>query len=107
MGFMKDWLVRSFPQRPVLSVLGVGVLASGAMQLVPYRVSNPSTSHEPWDSPRTRQPAVAACFDCHGNKTNTYWWEDIAPGSWWLTKHVNDGRARLNFSECNRRGGGG
>ena len=105
---MKGWFVRIFRQRPVLSVLGVLVLAFGLVQLVPYRVSNPSTSHEPpWDSPRTRQLTVAACFDCHRNKTNTYWWEDIAPVSWWITKHVNGGRARLNLSQCTGHGGEG
>jgi heme-binding protein len=105
---VKDRLVRTFRQRPVLSGLGVLVLAFAIIQLVPYRVHNPSASHEPpWDSPRTRRLAVVACFDCHSNRTNTYWWEDIAPVSWWITKHVNDGRARLNLSECTGRGGEG
>ena len=85
----------------VLSTVGVVVLAFGIMQLVPYRVTNPSRNQEPaWDSPRTRELARVACFDCHSNSTHTYWWEDIAPVSWWITKHVNDGRAALNFSEC-------
>ena len=54
----------------------------------------------------TRQLAVAACYDCHSNETNTTWWEDIAPLSWWITNHVKEGRAALNFSEWGTGGEG-
>lgn len=87
----------------VVGGLGVFVLLFVAIQFVPYRVTNPSVNHEPtWDSPATRTLAVAACFDCHSNETSTYWWEDIAPLSWWITNHVEEGRNALNFSECTR-----
>jgi hypothetical protein len=93
-------------KRGVLITLGVVVLVFGLLQLVPYRVTNPSTKHEPpWDSAQTRTLAKAACFDCHSNETETYWWEDIAPVSWWITNHVKDGRAALNLSECTGKGG--
>jgi hypothetical protein len=83
------------------------VVVVGGLQLVPYRVTNPSARNEPtWDSPRTRRLAVAACFDCHSNETTTYWWQDVAPLSWWITNHVDEGRAALNFSECTQRSGG-
>ena len=91
----------------VLSIVGVLVLAFAIIQLVPFRVSNSPVKHEPnWDSTRTRGLAKAACFDCHSNQTNTYWWEDIAPISWWINNHVEEGRAALNFSECTPSGGG-
>ena len=54
--------------------------------------------------PADRKLAVAACYDCHSNETATYWWEDVAPLSWWITNHVKDGRAALNFSECTKSG---
>jgi hypothetical protein len=76
------------------------------IQLVPYRVSNPSARDEPnWDSPRTRELAVAACYDCHSNAVHTPWYGRIAPVSWWITNHVDNGRSALNFSEW--RGGRG
>jgi Haem-binding domain len=85
----------------VLVIAGIVVLGFGLIQLVPYRVDNPPVKQEPaWDSPQTRKLAVAACYDCHSNETATYWWEDIAPVSWWITNHVKDGRKALNFSEC-------
>ena len=63
-------------------------------------MTNPAVVAEPkWDSPRTRQLAVAACYNCHSNETRTLWWEDVAPVSWWITNHVKEGRDKLNFSE--------
>lgn len=97
---MKPWL------RRILIALSIGIIAFVVIQFVPYRVTNPAVQHEPkWDSPRTRQLAVAACFDCHSNETKTAGWEDIAPLSWWITNHVKDGRAKLNFSEWGTNGG--
>jgi mono/diheme cytochrome c family protein len=87
--------------------LAIGVVGFVLIQFVPYRVSNPPVGQEPnWDSPRTRQLAVAACFDCHSNETHTTWWEDVAPLSWWITNHVKEGRAALNFSEWGSHPGG-
>ena len=95
---MRKWLLIG-----LLTALGAFLL----LQLVPYRVTNPAVVQEPkWDSPRTRQLAVAACFDCHSNESRTTWWEDIAPLSWWITNHVKEGRAALNFSEWGTAGHG-
>ena len=78
------------------------------MQLIPYRISNPSARSEPtWDSSRTRELAVSACFDCHSNEVRTPWYGKIAPISWWLTNHVNEGRAALNFSDWHGSSGEG
>jgi hypothetical protein len=92
--------------RVVLAVGIVAIVVFGLIQLVPYRVDNPPVKQEPtWNSAATRQLAVAACYDCHSNETHTYKWEDVAPVSWWITNHVKDGRAALNFSECTKGGG--
>ncbi len=40
----------------------------------------------------------AACYDCHSYETRYPWYSDIAPVSWWLKHHVNEGRHHLNFS---------
>jgi hypothetical protein len=86
----------------MIAVLGLFVVF-GLMQLVPYRVSNPPVTGEPhWDSPQTRALVVAACYDCHSYQTRTPWYGKVAPISWWLTNHVDKGRAALNFSEWNR-----
>ena len=41
----------------------------------------------------------AACYDCHSNETVWPWYAHVAPSSWFLTKHVNEGRRHLNFSD--------
>lgn len=56
-----------------------------------------------WSGTRTR--AVAACFDCHSNETKVLAFERVAPLSWWITGHVDDGRAALNFSDFSRHHG--
>lgn len=40
-----------------------------------------------------------ACFDCHSHQTQWPWYSSVAPVSWFVINHVNDGRKHLNFSE--------
>ncbi|HSN29447.1 MAG TPA: heme-binding domain-containing protein [Kofleriaceae bacterium] len=87
-------------------ILGIAALAlAGALvvaQLVPYGRdhSNPPVATEPhWDSPATRLLAQRACFDCHSNETHWPWYSHVAPSSWLLQNHVDEGREVLNFSE--------
>ena len=39
-----------------------------------------------------------SCFDCHSNETVWPWYSQIAPFSWVISTHVNNGRKALNFS---------
>lgn len=84
--------------------MGLGVFV--VLQLVPYRVDNPSTRDEPaWDSPRTRELAVDACYSCHSNETKVAPFEQVAPIHWYIANHVKEGRAALNFSEWHTAAG--
>ncbi len=40
-----------------------------------------------------------SCADCHSNTTKYPWYSEIAPFSWYLAQHVNEGKEHLNFSE--------
>lgn len=40
-----------------------------------------------------------ACYDCHSDETKWPWYSHVAPVSWWLVEHVNDGRKHLDFSK--------
>ena len=40
-----------------------------------------------------------SCFDCHSNQVQFPWYSMLAPSSWLLADHINDGKSRLNFSE--------
>mgnify|MGYP000221105032 FL=1 len=42
-----------------------------------------------------------SCYDCHSNDTNWPWYSSIAPVSWSVSSHVEDGRQWLNFSIWN------
>lgn len=39
-----------------------------------------------------------ACYDCHSNETVYPWYSNIAPFSWVVSNHINEGRKALNFS---------
>jgi hypothetical protein len=39
-----------------------------------------------------------ACYDCHSYETRKPWYAAVAPVSWLLADHVNEGREHLNFS---------
>jgi hypothetical protein len=39
-----------------------------------------------------------ACYDCHSHTSEYPWYSNIAPVSWWLRDHINEGRSHLNFS---------
>lgn len=40
-----------------------------------------------------------ACYDCHSNETKYPTYSSIAPISWTIKDHINEGRKHLNFSE--------
>jgi len=40
-----------------------------------------------------------SCFDCHSNQVTYPWYSNVAPVSWVVKKHINEGRDELNFSE--------
>jgi mono/diheme cytochrome c family protein len=97
-GGPRSWLARPVT-RIVLALVGAFLL----IQLVPLRVQNHAVASEPsWDSAQTRALAVAACFDCHSNQTRIIWYEKVAPISWWIKNHVDEGRSALNYSACGR-----
>lgn len=86
----------------ILAVLGAALVLFLVIQLIPYgrNHDNPPAVSEPaWDSLQTEQLARQACFDCHSNATAWPWYSNVAPMSWMLQRHVDEGRAELNFSE--------
>jgi hypothetical protein len=89
---VKRWIVR---------VVVAGAIVFVALQFVPLgRVRNPPvTDDAPWPSAEARSIAVAACYDCHSNEARVEWFDKIAPASWLVASHVDEGRDRVNFSE--------
>jgi hypothetical protein len=85
----------------VLKLAGGGLVGIFILiQFIPVSHDNPEVTQEvQWVSTETRALAQSACFDCHSNETIWPWYSYVAPASWFLIHHVEDGRRRLNFSE--------
>ena len=45
------------------------------------------------------QVLLRACGNCHSNHTDWPWYSHVAPVSWWIARHVREGREKLDFSE--------
>lgn len=82
-------------------------VAFAGIQFVRPNYSNPpvseanrleSTTQVPDD---VKQIFARACNDCHTNETRWPWYSNIAPLSWSIVNHVDEGRRHLNFSEWN------
>lgn len=75
-----------------------------AIQLIPIDRTNPPVKKEQnfvdvFNTP----PKIAimlknACYDCHSNETVYPNYAYVAPVSWSVKHHVNEGREHLNFS---------
>jgi hypothetical protein len=39
-----------------------------------------------------------SCYDCHSNRTRYPWYGNVAPFSWLMNRHIEEGKAHLNFS---------
>jgi cytochrome c551/c552 len=53
-------------------------------------------------SPQVASIIDRSCGDCHSNKTRWPWYSKVAPVSWFVIDHVNEGRRHLNFSDWGR-----
>jgi hypothetical protein len=86
--------------RLVLRWVGLGILLLLlALQLATVERTNPPVGLEV-DAPAEVHAVLRkACYDCHSHETRWPWYSRVAPLSWWLASHVEDGRGDLNFSE--------
>lgn len=86
-----------------------GVLAAALIvaQFIRPELTNPpadpSASFEAVAKPPHGTAAAIgrACRDCHSNQTTWPWYSRISPVSWLIAGDVNEGRAKLNFSQWN------
>jgi hypothetical protein len=103
--------MRSRLKRLLLFLVGALAIILIGIQFVPFGrpAPCPPTVREPrWDSPRTRELAVRACYDCHSNESRYPWYSYVAPVSWLVNKDIVEARGQVNFSEWDRvqRGAG-
>ena len=95
--------------RRVLKIVAIllVVLVLGIQAIRPARTNPPIDESQTINAKTQMTSDVTAifdrsCRDCHTNKTVWPWYTNVAPVSWWLSNHVNDGRRSLNMSEWGR-----
>ena len=54
---------------------------------------------EPFRGTEGGKALARACGNCHSNQTNLPWYGHVMPISWWIKRHVREGRQALNFSD--------
>lgn len=74
-------------------------LALIGIQFVHVERTNPPVNAELKAPPEIKTVLRNSCYDCHSNETKWPWYSYVAPVSWLITDHVNEGRRHLNFSE--------
>lgn len=86
----------------VSSVAIAFVAVFAVIQAVPYgrsHTNGPVTGEPQWSSPQTRALMVRACFGCHSNEVMYPSYANVAPISWAVQNHVDEGRSKVNYSE--------
>lgn len=85
----------------MIQKIGLGIIVVLIiMQLFTIDQSNPVES-DPLviADAQARQIFKDACADCHSNQTVWPWYSNIAPFSWMIADHVEEGRREMNISE--------
>ena len=95
------------PSRITRVVLVLVVLGAAAQFIRPAR-TNPPVDRAQTIEAVAQVPAHLApvlrrsCYACHSNETPWPWYSEVVPMSWGVANHVNEGRAKMNFSEWGR-----
>ena len=71
-----------------------------AIQFIPLKKTNPPVNEAIalHSDKKVMQILKRSCYDCHSNETKWSIYSDIAPLSFGVMSHVEDGRNALNFS---------
>jgi mono/diheme cytochrome c family protein len=93
--------------KSILKIIFFGLLTIFiVIQFLPMgknHTNSPVVKEPQWDRPETRATFMRACADCHSNETKWPWYSNIAPVSWAIQDHVDEGREHLNVSEWGMR----
>jgi len=89
--------MRSFA-KAITAIIGIAFLG------ISLRLASPEISNPPVTSDFTGPDSIAvifkhACYDCHSNETKLAWFDKVAPVSWLVASHVEEGRKHLNLSK--------
>jgi len=79
-----------------------GIIVLIGIQFIDAKKTNPPITGEIEAPPIIMDIIKKSCYDCHSNRTNWPLYAYIAPISWFVVDHVNEGREKLNFTEWNK-----
>lgn len=86
-------------------ILLYGIIIFLSFQFIQIDKGNPSVNKKidynqiTLTTPEIQKILKKACYDCHSNEVNYPWYSSIAPISWFIKEHVNQGKEYVNFSE--------
>ncbi len=80
------------------------IVLVGIQFIRPHRTNPPINPNETLENTAKVPNDVVAilktsCKDCHSNETIYPWYSNVAPISWKLVEHIDEGRDVLNFSK--------
>jgi len=79
------------------------VLVFVGVQFVPTPAVSKTSTARPHTAeminPQVGKILDRSCQDCHSSRTVWPWYSHVAPVSWVISKHVDEGREVLDFSE--------
>jgi hypothetical protein len=76
-------------------LLLIGIIV---IQFIPVKRTNPMQVSEISAPAEVMDILRSSCYDCHSNLTDWRWYSYVAPISWMMASHVEEGREHLNFS---------
>jgi hypothetical protein len=109
LGFEKAQEASNIEMKTLWKILKWAVIALVCLFIF-IQLKRPARTNPPMDESQTieahtQMPSQVkdildrSCRDCHTNKTEWPWYTNVAPLSWWITDHVDEGRKNLNLSE--------
>lgn len=88
---MKKFMFRFFSVLFILTIVGI--------QYIEVERTNPPVKYDLKAPSEIKNIFKNACYDCHSFETKWPWYSKVAPLSWVIIDHVDDGRKHLNFSQ--------
>lgn len=90
-----------------MSLVALALVFACVQFVRPSRFNPPAQAGRGIEEHLNVTPAVGtilkrSCMDCHSNRTEWPWYSNVAPTSWLVADHVNQGRRYLNFSDWAR-----
>ncbi len=92
----------------MLAAILVTIQFVGPKPLNPVTQPRYEVQADPDVPPEITKLLERSCMDCHSNHTQWRWYSYVAPVSWYIHNHIEQGRKKMNFSEwSSRRDGAG